>query len=438
MEDRKLRCSRRKFLAQAAALTLGGLPLAEAAASSAAPQTHARPPRPATAGRKPLAVVCTVYRPLSYAAHLAGRFLHGYPRGGSLHVPRQYVASLYVDQTPDNDQSRELGREFGVRVTRSVADALTAGSDRLAVDGVLLLAEHGNYPRNDRGQILYPRYELMEQIVSVFRKGGRAVPVYCAKHLSYRQDHAAQMAAWAHELRFPLAACSYVPLTWRRPELELPTGAPVEEALVAAYGPVEVAGFDALDALQALLERRHGGETGVQAVTCLTGNAVWRAGDAGQWSWDLLEAALARSETAALGDVRRSAGRVAVGGMPQTPATAFLIEYRDGTRGTVLLLNGHVQDFTFAARLRGESRPASCLFVQPGLPGLKAFDCLALALERFFETGQPPAPIARTLLTTAVLEMAMASHARRGIRIDPSIDVSYLAPSESFFCRGGV
>src|SRR5438105_1744931 len=113
MEDRKLRCSRRKFLAQPAALTLGGLPLAEAAASGAVTQPHARPPRPPSAGRKPLAVVCTVYRPLSYAAHLTARFLHGYPRGGGLHVPRQYVASLYVDQTPDNDQSREVGREFG-------------------------------------------------------------------------------------------------------------------------------------------------------------------------------------------------------------------------------------------------------------------------------------------------------------------------------------
>jgi hypothetical protein len=438
MEDRKLRCSRRKFLAQAAALTLGGIPLV-GTASGANAQAHARPPRPSTAGRKPLAVVCTVYRPLSYAAHLAARFLHGYPRGGGLHVPRQHVASLYVDQTPDNDQSRAVGREFDVRVTRSVADALTAGTDRLAVDGVLLIGEHGNYPRNDRGQVLYPRYELLEQIVSVFRRVGRAVPVYCAKHLSYRWERALQMAAWARELRFPLAAGGCVPVTWRRPELELPAAASVEEALVAAYGPVEVAGFDALDALQAMLERRHGGETGVRAVTCLTGSAVWRAGDAGQWSWDLLEAALARSETAALGDVRHNAGRVAVGNMPQTPATAFLVEYRDGTRGTVLLLNGHVQDFTFAARVRGEARPTSCLFVQPGLPGLKAFDCLALALERFFDTGQPPAPLERTLLTSGVLEVAMESHARRGARVEtPELEVAYRVPGESFFCRGGM
>jgi hypothetical protein len=434
MEDRKNRCSRRKFLAQAAALTLGGLPAAQAAAHA-----FARPAQPAAAGRRPLAVVCTVYRPLSYAAHLAGRFLYGYPRGGSLHVPRQHVASLCVEQAPENDQSRQVGRELGVRVTRSVEEALTLGTGRLAVDGVLLLGEHGNYPRNERGQILYPRYELFEQVVAAFRRAGRAVPVYCAKHLSYRWGKARQMAEWARELRFPLVAGGCVPVTWRRPELELPVGAPVQEALVAAYGPVEVAGFDALDALQAMLERRQGGETGVRAVTCLTGQAVWRAGDAGLWSWDLLEAALARSETAALGDVRRNVGRVAVGAMPQTPATAFLVEHRDGARGTVLLLNGHVQDFCFAARLRDEERPASCLFVQPGLPGLKAFDCLAGALERFFETGQPHAPLERALLTTGALEMAMESHLRRGARVEtPELDVSYRPLSESAFSRASL
>src|SRR5262245_21258680 len=144
MHDRHLRCSRRKFLASAAALTLAG------GARAPGPDTPAlsppRPPALAADGRKPLAVVTTVYRPLSHAYHIAGRFLHGYPRGGKLHVPAHYVHSLYVDQTPDNDLSRDLGRDFGVRVTRSVADALTDAQRRLAVDGVLLIGEHGNYP----------------------------------------------------------------------------------------------------------------------------------------------------------------------------------------------------------------------------------------------------------------------------------------------------
>jgi hypothetical protein len=440
MEDRKLRCSRRKFLAQAAALTVtaGLTPGGPAAENNTPGAFRARPPRPGREGRRPIAVVATVYRPLSHAQHIAGRFVHGYTRDGRFHVPRQYVHTLYVDQTPDNDQSRELGRDFGVCVTRSIADALTGGGDRLAVEGVLLIGEHGNYPRNDRGQILYPRYEMMEEIVSVFRRTGQAVPVFNDKHLSYRWDRARQMVQWSQELRFPFMAGSSLPVTWRRPELELPLGAQVEDALVAAYGPIEVYGFHALETLQCMVERRRGGEAGVRAVTCLTGNAVWRAGDAGQWSWDLLEHALGRSETVNPGDVRRNVGH-AIGNMPAAPATAFLVEYRDGLRGTVLLLNGHMQDFCFAARLRGEARPASCLFYLPTPPGAKYFDCLVTNIERLFDTGRPPYPVERTLLTSGVLEAAMESHYRRGARVEtPQLDVRYTASADSGFLRGSV
>jgi hypothetical protein len=440
MESRIIRCSRRKFLAQAAALTLaGGLPAKSVARADEPPAVfRARPPKPSNDGRKPLAVVTTVYRPLSHAYHIAGRFLHGYPRGGRFHVPAHYVRSLYVDQVPDNDLSREVGRDFGVRVTRSVAEALTEG-DQLAVDGILLIGEHGNYPRNDKGQILYPRYDLMKQIVEVFRKTGRSVPVFNDKHLSYSWAHARQMVGWAAEVGFPLMAGSSLPVTWRRPELELPLGVEVEDALVAAYGPIEVYGFHALETLQVMLERRKGGETGVKAVTCLTGNDVWKAGDAGRWSWDLLEAALGRSETLNPGDVRRNVGRPSGPNMPATPATAFLVEYRDGTRGTALLLNGHIQDFCFAAKVKQEARPASCLFYLPPPPGAKFFDCLVANIEKLLETGRPPYPVERTLLTTGVLDAAMESHYRRGNRVEtPELDVRYTAPADSGFVRGGV
>ncbi len=442
MRDRSLRCSRRKFLAQAAGLTLAaGLPAAAGARPADVPPggLHTRPPKPGRDGRRPLAVVTTVYRPLSHAYHIAGRFIHGFTRDGGLHVPGFYVHSMYVDQTPENDLSREVGREFDFRVTRSIPEALTDASGRLAVDGILLIGEHGNYPRNDKGQILYPRYEFLEQIVGVFRQTGQAVPVFNDKHLSYSGARARKMADWSAELKFPLMAGSSLPVTWRRPELELPLEVPLEDGLVAAYGPIEVYGFHALEALQVMMERRKGGETGVKAVTCLTGKDVWRAGDAGRWSWDLLDAALARSETLNIGDVRQNVGSMAVQAMPATPATAFLVEYRDGARGTVLLLNGHVQDFCFAGRVRGEAKPASCLFYLPPPPGARYFDCLVAQVEKFFEAGRPPYPLERTLLTGGVLDAAMESHQRRGPRIEtPELDVHYSAPASSGFSRGGV
>jgi hypothetical protein len=437
MLDRHLRCSRRKFLASAAALTFAG-GIASADGPDAPPAANRGFSPPSIQGRKPIAVVTTVYRPLSHSYHIAGRFLCGYTLAGKPHVPKFYVASMYVDQTPDNDLSGDAAKDFGVRVTRSVAEALLVDG-KLGVEGVLLIGEHGNYPRNDNGQIQYPRLELMEQIVSAFRKAGRSAPVFNDKHLSYTFANAKKMIGWSEDLKFPLMAGSSLPVTWRRPELELRLDIPIEEGLLACYGPIEVYGFHGLEALQVMMERRKGGETGVKAVQCLTGKDVWKAGDAGRWSWDLLDAALSRSETVNPGDIRKNVGSMSVQGMPQAPATAFLIEYRDGSRGTVLLLNGHVQDFTFAGRVKGEAKPASCLFLLPPPPGSKYFDALTWNIEKLLESGTPPYPVQRSLLTTGVLDALMASHARRDDRMETvELEVQYAAPADSGFLHGGV
>jgi hypothetical protein len=440
MNDRQRRLSRRKFLAQAAALGLaGGLPVAaNATDAESATGFRARPPIPTHEGRRPIATLTTVYRPMSHAYHIAGRFIRGYARDSRFHVPSHYVRSMYVDQRPDNDVSPEEAQVYDVRLTKTIDEALTEGSGKLAVEGVLLMAEHGNYKRNEKGQILYPRHEWMEQVVSTFRRTGQVAPVFCDKHLSYTWPKAKQMYDWARELKIPLMAGSSLPVTWRRPELELPLESPVEDALVATYGPIEVYGFHALETLQVMVERRVGGETGVKAVTCLTGKDVWKAGDAGQWSWDLLEAALGRSETLNPGDVRRNVG-TPVQSYPSIPPTAFLIEYRDGLRGTVLLLNGQIQDFCFAAKLKGEKQPASCMFYLPLPPGAKFFDGLVANIEKFLETGRSPYPVERTLLTSGTLAAVMESHYRHSERVEtPELDIRYKAPADSGFFRGSV
>jgi hypothetical protein len=188
-----------------------------------------------------------------------------------------------------------------------------------------------------------------------------------------------------------------------------------------------------------MVERRKCGETGVKAVTCLTGKDVWKAGDAGKWDWNLLEAALAKSETVNPGDIRHNVGTMKVLGHPVVPPTAFLIEYRDGTRGTVLLLNGHIRDVVFAARVKGEKKMPACHFMLPEPPGARFFDPQVLALEKFFDTGKSPYPVERTLLTTGTLDAAMASHEKKGVRIEtPELDVKYSAPADSGFIRGSI
>ena len=76
---------------------------------------------------------------------------------------------------------------------RTIHEALTVGTDELAVDGVMLVAEHGDYEFNDKEQNLYPRFELFLQIVDTFRRAGRSVPVFNDKHLSYRRTNAKRM-----------------------------------------------------------------------------------------------------------------------------------------------------------------------------------------------------------------------------------------------------
>jgi hypothetical protein len=433
MRDRLPFLSRRSFLAST--VSLAG---AAGWCAAADELLYTKRPLPDKKGRKPLAVICSVYRPMSHAYHIAGRFIHGYVLGGRYRVPKHYVRTMYVDQFPDNDLSGQARQELGVRVTRSVADALTDGGDKLTVDAVLLIVEHGNYPLNEKGQILYPRFELMEQVVGVFRKTGQVVPVFNDKHLSYSWDKAKKMYDWSRGLKFPFMAGSSLPTVWRRPELELPLDTPVEDAVIAAYGPMEVYGIHALEALQTMLERRQGGETGVKAVTCLTGDDVWKAGDAGRWSWALLDAALARSETVNPGDIHRNVG-LPVGPRPGAAPVAFLVEYRDGTRATVLLLNGHIQDFCFAAKIKGQAKPESCMFYLPLPPGARFFDCQVANIEKLLETGRSPYPVERTLLTSGVLDAAMESHHRRGRRVEtPELAVRYAAPADSGFIRGGV
>ena len=150
--------------------------------------------------KKKLAVVTTVWTYRSHAWHMAERFLHGYPVAGKWHRPPIEVVSAYVDQTPDGDLSRDRAREFGFKVYPTIAEALRCGGDRLAVDAVLVIGEHGKYPRNDIGQIQYPRYEFFKQIVEVFAKDGRTTPVFNDKHLSWRWEFAKEMVDTARKM----------------------------------------------------------------------------------------------------------------------------------------------------------------------------------------------------------------------------------------------
>src|SRR5438445_5974723 len=222
-----------------------------------------------------IAVVTTIYRYLSHAQHMADRFLVGYPYAGQWHRPDMKIVSLYVDQKPEGDQSTERAKEFGFSVYPTIAEALRCGGDKLAVDAVLIIGEHGNYPRNEKGQILYPRFEFFDPCVKVFEQAGRAVPVYNDKHLSYSFEKASAMVDASRRLRFPMLAGSSIPVTWRLPAIELPLGCKIDDALMVGEGGSDPMDFHALEAMQCMVERRGRGERGVKAVQMIEGDAGW-------------------------------------------------------------------------------------------------------------------------------------------------------------------
>src|SRR3954452_2372969 len=237
---------------------------------------------------KRIAIVTTIYRYLSHGQHMGDRFLVGYPINGTWHKPNTQVVSLYVDQKPEGDLSEARAKEFGFKVYPSIAETLRCGGDKLAVDAVLVIGEHGNYPSNEKGQKLYPRYEFFQEIVKVFEKDGRSVPVYNDKHLSYSFEKAKTMVETSRRLRFPMLAGSSIPVTWRLPSIDLPLGCVVEDALMVGEGGSDAMDFHALEGLQCMVERRGRGESGVKAVQMVEGDAVWKAGSEGRYSKELL------------------------------------------------------------------------------------------------------------------------------------------------------
>jgi hypothetical protein len=419
--------SRRTFLGTAAGLAATSLVRAD---------------DPRAGPRKKLAVLTTEWRYHSHAWHMPERFLHGYPVNSRWHRPPFEVVSAYVDQFPKGDLSRQRAEEFGFKIYPSIAEALRCGTDKLAVDAVLLIGEHGKYPVTELGQTQYPRYEFFKQTAEVFEKDGRAVPVFNDKHLSWKWDWAREMVETARRLKVPFLAGSSLPVTWRMPAIDLPYEAAVEEVLCIAMGRVDSYDFHALETIQCMAERRKGGETGVKSVQALRGEGVWKAMAAKSWDasgWDprLFEACLCRSHTLAQPPTfsHRYPTADQMREWVKEPV-AYRFEYIDGTKATMLLLNGLVGDFTFAARLKGVNEPLSTLFHLPPNPNVVYSAALMAKAEEMFLTGKPPYPVERTLLTTGLVEAGVRSLGAGQERLEtPHLAIRYQAPRESLFWR---
>lgn len=380
-------------------------------------------------GPKRLAAIITEYRPNSHADVIIGKYLEGFNQDQMAPYPDSKIVSMFTEQVPDNDMSRPLAKKYNVPIFRTVADALTLGGDQLAVDGVILIGEHGVYPSNDKEQKLYPRFEMFLKITDVFRQCKKSVPVFNDKHLSWSWRQAKRMVEISKELKFPMLAGSTIPVSWRIPAIDTPYGAKQKYAVGISFSGLDIYGFHLLDGLQAVVERRKGGETGVRAVQCLEGQDCWNYIEQNEWVKRLFDQAISHSETRVAGDMKELVKKPAV----------FIIDYNDGLKAAAFLLTGLLQDFTYAIDIEGQQKPFSTLMkLQAGKPHYH-FGCLVKNMEIMFKIGKAPYPVERTMLSSGILDFALESRIL-GYKILETPELSkvrYLSSPESYFFSKG-
>jgi hypothetical protein len=411
--------SRRTFLASTAALAAGA-------------------GRGADAPRKTIALIGTVVFPLSHAQHFIDRFCQGYAWQGQWRMPEIDLVSLYIDQFPTDDLARGRAKRYGVPIYPTVAEALTRGTSKLAVDGVVIIGEHGKYPKNDKGQTLYPRHAFFKQVVDVFEKSGRSVPVFNDKHLSTRWDECVDMVATSKRLGFPFLAGSSLPVTWRLPAVDVPFGAALTESVSVGYGGVDSYDFHGLETAQCMSERRRGGEVGIRGVEALRGAVLWERAATLPTTRRLLVAALSRSQSLPI-EAGYLTGPLTFDWARRSfpDAFAYLIEHRDGFR-TTLFMMPPIQDFNYAGLIGATGEVVSCQMYLP-MPGRAAttadfFNPLARHIERMVVQGRAPYPVERTLLTSGMTLACVESLHRGGARVEtPEMAVRYTAPRASLF-----
>jgi hypothetical protein len=425
--------TRRQFTTTTAAAmaSLAMPPLAFAAAKD---------PPPRSARRKKVALLATEVRKLSHAQHFIDRLLEGYGWQGRHHRPPMELAGLYVDQFPEGDLTPDRARRHGVKVFPTIEETLTLGRSNLAVDGVLIIAEHGRYPRTEKGQTLYPRYQFFERSVKVFESSGRSVPVFNDKHLSTDWKECVAMVEASKRLGFPFFAGSSLPVTWRIPAVEVPLGAPLVESVCVCYGGVDSYDIHGLETAQCMSERRMGGETGVKSMQAVRGPKVWEILAERESTRQLFFAALARSFTCR-GNDRYSCVPPDFDWLKQNIRNpiGYFHQHLDGFRTAMFLMNGLVSDFNYAGLERG-GRVHSCQMYLPMPPAHSTladfFSPLMNHIEWMVLNHAAPYPAERTLLTSGMTLFAVESLHRGGVELStPELKVAYPAPAHSCFWR---
>lgn len=354
--------------------------------------------------RKPRIACLTTYwaAPRSHADWIFTKLLDGYWWQGAHKESRVEVVSVYIHQLEASGLGQKICKSKGIPIYDTVAQAVSLGGDELAVDGVVIVAEHGNYPTDLKGHWLLPRWWIYNQVIQVFEKSKRAVPIFNDKHLSYNWDDAKWMYNKSRELGFPLIGGSSIPFYYRTPEKELELGTPIKHSIVVGGTADEGAIFHAIDVLQCYVERRKGGETGVRTVQSIRGPKVWDWVANNPWAKNLLEA------------VAQKFG-LDENHFQQQPLTNMcVVEYNDGTLAAVI--GGRDVGWTYAGDIEGEKDPTIISMLDwPGpFAQYHASNAQPHWITELMVTQKEPFNAERLLLSTGITNHYMESNWENG------------------------
>lgn len=362
-----------------------------------------------------IALICQSYFRLSHADVIGTKFFVGFPTDDGMLSPKVKITSMFLEQTGPKDIGVRIAKMNDIEIYPTVADALMMGEEKLAVDGIIYIGEHGDYPYNRLGQKLYPRMHYLEQIFRVFDASNKSVPVFSDKALSYSWLDTMWIYNRARELNVPMMAGSSAPYWWRNPNLVHPLGTKISDAVAIGYASLDAYGFHVVEILQCMVERRAGGETGVSMVEGLRGRQVWDALDSGKISQDLVDSACETIKSKADGSMRE---------LVKDPS-AVVVHYNDGTRGACLMLDEYVnRGWAYAAIADGKTVATEFVYDQT-TPVYAAFSYLDLNIQELLVNGKPPVPIERNVLTSCVIDLAIRSAHEGEAKETPFLNINY-------------
>ena len=393
-------------------------------AAGAVPQTTQARPR--------IACLATFWAaPNSHADWIITKLMDGYWWQGAHTPSRIDVASVYIHQLDTSLLGQKICKAKQIPIYKTAGEALTLGGKDLAVDGVVIVGEHGNYPTDLKGHWLLPRWWMYQQVVRVFEQSKRSVPVFNDKHLSYNWDDAKWMFDKSRELKFPLTGGSSIPTYFRNPEIDLAADTPIRNSIVLGGAGDEGAIFHSVDVLQAFVERRRGGETGVRSVQSIRGPETWAWVERTPWAGKLLDGAARRIELDAKTLLQSAEG------------CACIVDYNDGTKGAVI--SGRGVDWTYAGEIEGQNDPTIVSML--GWPGpfsqYHAANGQPHWITEMMVTRKEPFNAERLLLSTGIVNHYMDSnwengrYAAVGRRIEtPFMDMKYHTTRGPMFEKG--